>query len=92
MQTHDQPKDATINMRIHSGMRDFIDYAAGLSGKDRSDFMLEAAYEKAQQVLLDKRFFTLDEDAWQAFNALLDAPPAPNEKLKVLLATSAPWE
>ena len=36
--------------------------------------------------------FRLDSDRFDAFVALLDAPPAPNEKLKRLLATPPPWE
>ena len=86
------PKDALINMRIHSGMRDFIDQAAKTLGKDRSDFVLEAAYEKAQEVLIDNTHQVMNEEQWQAFNKLLDEPPEINEKLKKLLNTPAPWE
>ncbi len=92
MLSQDQPKDTLINMRTHSSLRDFIDKAARACGKDRSDFMLEAAYEKAQDVLLDRTMFVLDDDQWEAFNAVLDKPPKPNEKLRKLLSTPAPWE
>ena len=53
-------KDALINMRVHSNTKDFIDRAAKALGKDRSDFVLEAAYEKAEEVLLDQTTFVLD--------------------------------
>lgn len=86
------PKDALINMRVHSNTRDFIDRAAQSVGKDRSDFMLEAACEKAQEILLDRTLFMLDEKQWKEFNRVLDNPPKPNEKLRKLLATPAPWE
>ena len=86
------PKDALINMRVHSSTRDFIDRAAQSVGKDRSDFMLEAACEKAQEILLDRTLFMLDEKQWKEFNRVLDNPPKPNEKLRKLLATPAPWE
>ncbi len=88
----DTPKDSLINMRIHSGMRDFIDYAAHVSGKGRSDFMLEAACEKAEEVLLDRRLFFVDSDKWDEFNQILDNPPQPNNNLKKLLSTSPPWD
>jgi uncharacterized protein (DUF1778 family) len=88
----DAPKDTLINMRVHNSTRDFIDKAAKSIGKDRSDFMLEAAYEKAQEILLDRTEFFLDEAQWGAFNRILDNPPEPNEKLLALLATKAPWE
>ncbi|TAE33172.1 MAG: DUF1778 domain-containing protein [Alphaproteobacteria bacterium] len=92
MLSHGTAKDALINMRIHSGMRDFIDRAAHILGKDRSDFMLEAAYEKAEEVLLNRTTFILSDEQWDAFNALLDSPPQANDKLRTLLATPAPWE
>lgn len=86
------PKDTLINMRVHSSTRDFIDLAARSIGKARSDFMLEAAYEKAQEILLDSTLFILDDAQWAEFNHVLDSPPKPNEKLLKLLNTQAPWE
>ena len=85
-------KDTLINMRVHSSTRDFIDQAAKSIGKDRSDFMLDAACEKAQEILMDRTEFLLDDAQWEAFNTILDNPAKPNEKLLALLATKAPWE
>lgn len=84
-------RDAAINLRALPQQRDLIDQAAELLGKNRSDFMLEAACDKARSVLLDQVFFSLDEDRLQQFNAMLDAPPAPNPGLERLMAVKAPW-
>ena len=65
--------------------------AARLLGKNRSDFMLEAACERAQAVMLDQVFFSLDADKFKQFTALLDAPVAPNHGLERLMAVKAPW-
>ena len=92
MLSQDSRKDALINMRIHSSTKDFIDRAAKALGKDRSDFVLEAAYEKAEEVLLDQTAFVLNDEQWEAFNNLLDSPPKMNDRLKKLLAKPAPWE
>jgi uncharacterized protein (DUF1778 family) len=92
MLPQDAKKDTLINMRVHSSTRDFIDQAANSIGKDRSDFMLEAACEKAQEVLMDRTEFLLDDTQWETFNTMLDNPPKPNEKLLSLLTTKAPWE
>lgn len=92
MLTQDAKKDTLINMRVHSSTRDFIDQAAKSIGKDRSDFMLDAACEKAQEILMDRTEFLLDDTQWEAFNNILDNPPKPNEKLLTLLTTKAPWE
>ena len=85
-------RDASINLRAHAGQRDLIDQAARISGKTRSDFMLEAACEKAQGVMLDQVFFALNGQDFQHFHALLDAPVVANPGLERLLATSATWD
>ena len=84
-------RDAAINLRALPQQRDLIDQAAQLLGKNRSDFMLEAACDKAQAVLLDQIFFNLDADKFRQFNELLDAPPCPNPGLERLMAVKAPW-
>ncbi len=85
-------RDAAINLRALPEQRDLIDHAAHLLGKNRSDFMLEAACDKAQSVVLDQLFFSLDADKFRQFTTLLDAPPAHNPGLERLLTVSAPWE
>jgi uncharacterized protein (DUF1778 family) len=54
--------------------------------------MLEAACHEAEAVLLERRFFLLDEATWKRFHQALDAPPADNPRLRRLLATRAPWQ
>lgn len=84
-------RDAAINLRARPEQRDLIDQAAELLGKSRSDFMLEAACDKAQSVLLDQVFFRLDADKLLQFTKLLDAPPVRNPGLERLMAVKAPW-
>jgi uncharacterized protein (DUF1778 family) len=69
-----------------------IDQAAEMLGKSRSDFMLEIACREAEELLLDQRVFNLDADRFKQFQALLDAPPSNNLKLRRLMASKAPWE
>jgi uncharacterized protein (DUF1778 family) len=87
-----QTRDVTINIRAKPNQRAVIDRAAQLQGKSRSEFMLESAYQKAQDVILDRCFFGLDELKFKQFLALLDAPPTPNQQLNVLLKTKSPWD
>lgn len=84
-------RDAAINLRARPEQRDLIDRAAALLGKSRSNFMLEAACDKAQSVLLDQIFFRLDADKLRQFTKLLDAPPAHNPGLERLLTFKTPW-
>lgn len=84
-------RDAPINLRALAEQRDLIDHAARLLGKNRSDFMLEAACERARAVVLDQVFFSLDAENFKQFVELLDAPPSANPGLERLLAVKAPW-
>ena len=65
-------RDVTINLRAKRGQRALIDKAAAALGKNRSDFMLEAACREAESVLLDRRYFALDEAAFRRFMDELD--------------------
>lgn len=85
------PKETVINLRAPVDQRALIDQAASVSGKSRTEFMLDAATEKAQQVLLDRTVFVLDEVRFRKFLAILDEP-ASNPALDRLLARKAPWE
>lgn len=82
----------TLNLRIKSDLRGLIDRAAELSGKNRTDFVLSAARQAAENTLLDRTVFAVSPRAYAEFLARLDAPPRPNARLRRSLATSAPWE
>ena len=86
------PRDVTINLRANRKQRAVIDRAAETLGKNRSDFMLEAACREAEAVLLDQCYFRLDEKEFKRFAAALDKPPAKNPRLRKLLSTKAPWD
>jgi uncharacterized protein (DUF1778 family) len=81
-----------INLRVTRSQKALIDRAAEAQGRNRSDFMLEAACREAESVLLDRRYFNLGEEEFERFTAMLDAPPEDNPRLARLLGTRAPWE
>ena len=87
-----QNRAAPINIRARTTQRNLIDKAAAMLNKNRSDFMLEAACREAENVLLDQRLFLVDDNAWRAFETLIDAPVKDNPSLRKLLHDKAPWE
>lgn len=87
-----KPKRETLNLRIKPELRGLIDRAAELSGKNRTDFVLDAARLAAEDALLDRTVFAVDAKAYAEFLARLDAPPRPNVRLRRSLQTKAPWE
>ena len=84
-------RSTTINLRTDEPQRSLIDRAAEALGKNRSEFMLDAATREATAVLLDLRLFQLDPRAFRRFTAALDASPAENPRLRRLLSRKAPW-
>ena len=82
----------TINLRATAQIRDRIDRAAALLGQNRTEFMLDSARLRAEDVLLDQRLFSLNEEQYNDFINLLDEPPKPKEELRRLLSARAPWE
>ena len=90
---HAQTKGTvSINIRAKARQRDLIDQAAEKLGRSRSDFMLEAACRKAEDILLDQAFFAVDAGAFAKFQALVDRPLPPTDRLRRLLKTKAPWD
>jgi uncharacterized protein (DUF1778 family) len=85
-------KRDTLNIRIKPEVRGLIDRAAELTGKTRTDFVLDAARHAAEDTLLDRTMISVNPKAYAEFLARLDAPPAPNERLRRALHTPAPWE
>jgi uncharacterized protein (DUF1778 family) len=82
----------TLNLRIKPEDRGLIDRAAQLTGKTKTDFVLEAARRAAEDALLERTLFLAGPAAFEAFRTRLDEPPHPNDRLRRTLQTPAPWE
>lgn len=89
-----EAREAPINIRAKTSQRDLIDMAASLVSKTRTDFVLEAACREAQNILLDRRLFILDDKQYDAFLAELDAPITPERQARIndLMSRKSPWE
>lgn len=81
-----------LNIRIKPELRQLIDRAAELAGKNRTDFILDAARRAAGDALLDRTVLTVSPRAYREFLARMDAPPLPNKRLLKSMQTPAPWE
>ena len=85
-------KRETLNLRIRPEERGLIDRAARSLGKNRTDFVLDAARRAAEDALLDRTMLTVSPKAYAEFLARLDAPPKPNARLRRTMKTPAPWD
>ena len=85
-------KRDTLNLRIKPEVRGLIDRAAKARGKNRTDFILDAARAAAEETLLDQALMAISPEAYADFVARLDRAPAPNTRLLKTLQTPAPWD
>lgn len=88
----DTPRRETLNLRIKADERTLIDRAARLRGKNRTDFILEAARREAEEAILDQSLIRATPEAFDAFLEMLAAPPQPNARLRKTMRTPAPWD
>jgi uncharacterized protein (DUF1778 family) len=72
----------TLNLRIKPADRGPIERAAQLTGRTKTDFVLDAARRAAEDALLDRTLFLAGPDAFEAFRTRLDEPPHPNDRLR----------
>jgi len=87
-----EAKRETLNIRIKPEERNLIDRAARTRGKNRTDFILDAARLAAEEALLDQVVINVGPQAYKQFLARLDMPPQSNDRLRKTMQTSAPWE
>jgi len=85
-------RDVSINIRIQRQQKDLIDRAVKALGKKRSDFMLEAACREAENVLLDRCYFSLSSRDYNRFVAALNRPPKNLDQIRKTLTTPPPWK
>lgn len=81
-----------INLKVDPHRGDVIDRAAAVAGKTRTEFMVDASYREAQELLLGQTTFYLSNGGWDTFMEILDNPPPPSSARKALQVHKAPWE
>lgn len=81
-----------VNLRVRMDTQSLIDRAANMLGRTRSDFMIEASKRAAEDAILDQRVISVSPEAYGAFLAVLDRPPAVSEELRRTMRTPAPWD
>jgi uncharacterized protein (DUF1778 family) len=85
-------RDVKFSLRASAQDKQLIDKAAKVVGQSTTDFMIDSARKRAEEVLLDQTFFKLNAERFEAFVAVLDNPPVPSNELRKLLQSKSPWE
>ncbi len=76
-----------ITARVPPNVKARLEQASELSGASSlSQFIVRAALKEADAIFEREQVIQLHENASKAFFALLDNPPAPNERMKAAVA------
>lgn len=84
--------DARLEARMPTTVLDKVKRAATLEQRTVTDFVVEHLNAAAEQVLLDQTFFSLDEEKFSAFEAMMAAPMSENKAIQNLLSSRSPWD
>lgn len=85
-------KDTRWTLRVTEPADQVVRAAALATHRNLTDFVVGAAIGEAERVLADRTRFSLDEQAWSEFVALLDRPAKEPEGLRELLASESVFD
>jgi uncharacterized protein (DUF1778 family) len=74
-----------LDLRLTARAKRTLQTAAEATHKTLSDFVLESALARADNVLAERQVFRVNAEQWEAFLAALDAPPKARPRLARLL-------
>lgn len=74
-----------LDLRISPEDKRILQRAAAADRRSVSEFVLQSALARAEETLPDQTRFLLNAEQWEAFNAILDAPPRDLPRLRRLL-------
>lgn len=85
------PRSARLGLRATPAQEAVLRRAAEAAHKSLTDFILDAAYQAAEQTLLDQRLFMVSGSQYQVLLDLLDRPESDNAGLADLLSRRPIW-
>lgn len=85
-------RSARLGLRTTPQQEAVLRRAAEITHKSMTDFILDSAYQAAEQALLDQRLFVVSGEQSRALLDLLDRPAQDNEGLRDLFSRQAPWD
>jgi uncharacterized protein (DUF1778 family) len=78
----DSVKNERITARVTEQVKNTLSIAANIMGATLNQFLIQAALEKAENIIEKDKIIYLSEEDIQLFFSALDNPPEANKKLK----------
>ena len=91
MPTTATTRSARLGLRATPEQETVLRRAAEVAHKSLTDFILDAAYQAAEQTLLDQRLFMVPGSQYQALLDMLDRPESDNSGLADLFSRRPVW-
>ena len=91
LSTTSAARSARLGLRATPDQETVLRRAAEVAHKSLTDFILDAAYQAAEQTLLDQRLFMVSGSQYQALLDMLDRPATENPGLADLFSRRVPW-
>lgn len=89
--TNPAARSARLGLRATPVQETVLRRAAEVAHKSLTDFILDAAYQAAEQTLLDQRLFMVSGSQYQAILQMLDRPESDNPGLADLFSRPPVW-
>lgn len=71
-----------FDIRLPANAKQMLVRAADISGNTLTGLVLNAALDKAREILQSHQHFMLSAEEWRQFTETLENPPEPNDALK----------
>ncbi len=71
-----------FDIRLPAHAKQMLMQAADISGNTLTGLVLNAALDKAREILRSHQHFMLNAEEWRWFANTLDTPPEPNDALQ----------
>ncbi len=81
-----------LDLRLSAAAKQALQTAAAAERRSVSEFVLDSALSRAEEMLAARRHFGLSAEKWQAFQAALDAEPRELPRIKQLFAKASVFE
>ena len=91
MTTATATRTARLGLRATPEQETVLRRAADVAHKSLTDFILDAAYQAAENTLLDQRLFMVSANQYDALMDMLDRPETDNPGLANLLSRPSVW-
>jgi len=86
-----EPKHEKFALRVSARQKSMIEYAALLKQTTLTNFIIDKAYQAAQEIILNERHIILNDKQLEAFNSALHAPAKDLLQLRKLMAEPDAW-